>query len=136
VPNCTNAAKCYYCGILSSPFECGWWLIVDGTEDGNPKFVYSNQLKIFGDFFYVYSPDDDYEFQEPIKHLQQYTGLKDKNGKEIYESDILDFGMVRCVVKYNPPSFAAYNSENHEWNIQYAGCEVIGNIYENPELLK
>jgi uncharacterized phage protein (TIGR01671 family) len=64
--------------------------------------------------------------------IMQYTGLKDKNGKEICESDILDFGMARCVVKYNPPSFAAYNSENHEWNIQYTGCEVIGNIYENP----
>jgi uncharacterized phage protein (TIGR01671 family) len=66
----------------------------------------------------------------------QYTGLEDKNGKEIYEGDILYIENEICEVKFNVPSFTAYNSQEHEWNIQYAGVEIIGNIYENPELLK
>jgi hypothetical protein len=68
--------------------------------------------------------------------FSQFTGLKDKSGKEIYEDDFVDINGERCEVKYNPPSFAAYNAQKHEWNIQYADIEVIGNIYENPELLR
>jgi hypothetical protein len=67
--------------------------------------------------------------------FMQFTGLRDKKGQEIYEGDIVDVGGEVCEVKYNPPSFAAYNSQKHEFNIQYFGVEVIGNIYENPELL-
>ena len=69
-------------------------------------------------------------------HIMQYTGLKDKNGKEIYEGDILNsVGFYLSEVKYddNYAQFVAtdinfLDSEEQEW-------EVIGNIYENPELL-
>ena len=72
--------------------------------------------------------------------LMQFTGLTDKNGKDIYEGDIfihhdhLD-PKPMCVIEWDKdevcfqPSIGLM-SESNEW------FEVIGNIYENPELLE
>ena len=81
--------------------------------------------------------------------LMQYTGLHDKNGKEIYEGDIikglrdadLDYSQEITQVEYRGSAFVegyfgrpldVYTSSYHYGNT----LEVIGNIYENPELLK
>ncbi|MCC2381231.1 MULTISPECIES: YopX family protein [Bacillus] len=76
-------------------------------------------------------------------HLMQYTGLKDKNGKEIYEGDILKVTTVRgdtrwqMEVDFENGCFAL--KEGPElWKLKYdyPNHEVIGNTYENPELLE
>lgn len=66
--------------------------------------------------------------------LMQYTGLEDKNGKEIYEGDILYVpGFGNHELKYED---GLYVCEVRGVNQAMAEqCEVIGNIYENPELL-
>ncbi|MTQ41160.1 hypothetical protein GMC24_00325 [Streptococcus sp. BIOML-A1] len=76
--------------------------------------------------------------------LMQSTGLKDKNGKEIFEGDVVK--MAKDV--YSDPTYyevirhrgGAYRLESNQhgcelW-LRHTNCEVIGNIYENPELLE
>ncbi len=81
------------------------------------------------------------EFDE-IK-LMQSTGLKDKNGKEIFEGDILGTkdGLLNGVVEYRSDlgmwtnSLIRYNNFERLCNIA-GDREIIGNIYENPEILE
>lgn len=88
------------------------------------------------------------EFADGNFKLMQYTGLKDKNGKEIYEGDVLkhdrystefkedDVKQVR--VKSLQQFFedrGLYTREyGEDWDAE--NFEIMGNIYENPELIK
>nr|DAX64708.1 MAG TPA: YopX protein [Caudoviricetes sp.] len=78
--------------------------------------------------------------------LMQSTGLKDKNGKEIFEGDIVDYKGRKAVIKWHG-SYANFIyrfvdelqervSEWHPLFLAYYHFEVIGNIYENKELLE
>lgn len=73
--------------------------------------------------------------------VMQYTGLHDKNGKEIYEGDILQWQEANkdhsgYWVVYDHTDFKLWNGKYHKTIIDPTWYEVIGNIYENPELLE
>ena len=90
--------------------------------------------------------------------IMQYTGLKDKNGKEIYEGDIIEYKYDSGSTFIGELVFGDYLKQTSDMNCRIIGfylrgididgqdwytdfpkvnhIEVIGNIYENPELLK
>lgn len=116
---------------------------------------------VYGDLFHSYANDDiaiayyregsktptfDAIFPESVG---QYTGLKDKNGVKIFEGDILDYTLFdtfgedhqyKGVVKWIDDCFICDNSDGFNgfaWVVnQSLELEVIGNITDNPELMK
>ena len=70
--------------------------------------------------------------------IMQYTGLKDKNGKEIYEGDILKNRFGNYALEYYAPEFQLQNFDNYGIDGEYPAfeeSEIIGNIHEHPNLL-
>ncbi len=118
-------------GYMNGTYEGEWWL---GLE------VYTGKLvNIIGKAI-VDAPNKII--------LMQYTGLKDKNGKEIYEGDILksqedkilgsvgfENGCFVLKAVWIDPAVNDYPELKYYIDLEFMTVEVIGNIYENPELL-
>lgn len=96
----------------------------------------------------VYCECDD--INEPAKgndSLMQFTGLLDRNGKEIYEGDIVEWKYLKTwhknEVRWVGGGFVVttsgfkddLNEPQDLLLVSILSCEIIGNIYENPELL-
>jgi len=86
---------------------------------------------IIGDSFQSILENEDFV-------VEQYTGMKDFNGVEIYEGDILqdvDNGNIVGFVEYDD-AFGEYDCGDNNLYECTRDCQVIGNIHEQPELLE
>ncbi len=80
-----------------------------------------------------------YEVEEADNFiLMQYTGLKDTKGVEIYEGDIVKYRDELYEIKWMFSGFYLHNPKGGFIELAECDncCEVVGNIYENPELLE
>lgn len=96
----------------------------------------------WGNVFWSFISDEDKDFED-LK-VMQYTGLKDKNGQEIYEGDIVSAENRYYIVEYREQYcdyVFTYTKKNwkrvkvSKQNITRLDIEVIGNKFENPELI-
>lgn len=97
------------------------------------------QLDFIGDAITFMRKADEIE-------LMKSTGLKDKNGQEIFEKDIVDYNGRKAIIKWHG-SYATFiyrfvdelQKRAADWKplyLSYYRFEVVGNIYENPELME
>ena len=110
-------------------------LIIEPNERGEDPYI----IRIYENGRVCY-------FEVKKDSIGQYAGLKDKNEVEIYEGDILQidldwgYGPAKIVSKvyFENGCFRAKALNSHEDTllIELPPCEVIGNIYGNPELLE
>lgn len=111
--------------IFSKDAEEGWEAVIIPTTD---SYMFVKEYEGDLGFEKWHAVDKD--------TICQYTGLSDKNGNKIWENDIMKYewdGKTRIeVIKYQAPIFTY--DKSFRWSLHKD--EVIGNVFDNPELLE
>jgi phage pi2 protein 07 len=131
----------------------GYLTPISITEQG-PQFIITEPVKGECMHDHHYNGDDHFSYK-PVEYgmfvketVSRWTGLLDKNGKKIWEDDILKWetlgsDYMHLVVRYDNGGWTAYpcnDFDRRHMKIRLGGeqnyCEVIGNKWDNPELLE
>lgn len=136
-------------------------ILFRGKRVDNGEWVEGDLLRSRGKC-YIHEPIDPFDYLGELsgfikmyevapETVSEFTGLTDKNGKKIFEGDIVQYQpeyepvplcsvVVYFADKYNYPAFDLAKHDYEANGLQCAHeegcCEVIGNIHDNPELLK
>jgi len=118
----------------------GYYGIKGQGTDLEKHFIMISELQINTTLPFFYFND----IEVIPESVGQFTGLTDKNGKEIYEGDILlTSGKLKSAIVFYEAGFYLechrYNGDLWYMPLNYGmlqNKEIIGNIYENPELIK
>ena len=122
--------------------DTGEW--VEGFYATNPEW----DRRLYGEHHWIISCKNAFQYEIDPATVGQYTGLTDRNGKRIFEGDVLVSFFCDDVPNYGERSVVLWHK--HAWCSRYRDykpetledyemtnyVDVIGNIYDNPELLE
>ena len=120
-------------------------ILFRGKQTNNKKWVVDNSVLFFKNATKIYGALNEWREVEVIPEtVGQYTGLTDKNGTKIFEGDIVNYNGTNHKVVFETRGESAYfgieisNIETWRFCLEVPAklMNVIGNIHDNPELLR
>lgn len=114
-------------------------IIFRGQRPDNGEWVYGFLTKMWGEYHIVDGKNENSAYIVIPETVGQYTGVKDKNGKKVFEGDIMQLcsACYPCLVYWDGKSWAwKQNGKRREIDLTCEKMEIIGNIYDNKELLE
>lgn len=115
-----------------------------GKRIDNGEWVVGFLVKMWGEFHIIDFNDENIAYPINCETIGQFTGVKDKSGREVYDDDIIlqqqyGGGKGKMIVRFEKGAFiVGYHSGSLTRKTPMLlndRCEVIGNIHDNPELL-
>ena len=127
----------------SNQWLYGYYSKLYDKETNNIEAVISYQHFETADTSFPFPSVDIIDVKVDEETVGQYTGLKDKNGVQIFDGDILKEGNQIILVLWNE-KYASFTLHCNNWaclsffyeDINPEDCEVVGNNIDNPDLLK
>lgn len=116
-------------------------ILFRGKRKDNGEWIVDNSVLFFTNSTKIYGALNGWREAEVIPEtVGQYTGLTDKNGKKIFEDDIVKIKGKTRYIFYGSSGFRHTNygeyADTLEKVFTVVDCEVIGNMHDNPELLR
>lgn len=119
-------------------------ILFRGKRVDNGEWVYGYFVKMLWEYIIIPLEDENTVYPVEPETVGQYTGLTDKNGKKIFEGDIVEIDSIYGTIQPKPIRFEIEWEESSgfypltvcrdggDYFIDTDYCEVIGNIYDNP----